>query len=66
MLNPKNLDNGEEQYETFERKRGPRERKVFVQYDYRDIGGNLFSTVKSTLYECRVARDEWLKSKERR
>lgn len=64
MLNPQNLRKGEEQYEIFERRRGLRERKVLVQYDYRDAVGELFSTVKPTLDECRAARDEWLKSKE--
>lgn len=57
MLNPKNLRKGDEQYETFERRRGQRKRKVLVQYDYRDIDGNLFSTVKPTLDECRAARE---------
>ncbi|MCX4355885.1 MAG: DUF3873 family protein [Oscillospiraceae bacterium] len=64
MLDPRSLENGEEQYETFERRCGLRERKVLVQYDYRDAVGELFSTVKPTLDECRAARDEWLKSKE--
>lgn len=61
MLNPKNVSNGEEQYEQFKRRR-----KMYVQYDYRDIDGELFSTVKPTLVACREARNEWLKSKERR
>ncbi|MEZ3438656.1 MAG: DUF3873 domain-containing protein [Oscillospiraceae bacterium] len=59
MLDPKNLNNGEEQYERFKR-RG----KNYVQYDYRDTDGKLFSTVKPTLDECRTARNEWLKSRE--
>ena len=61
MLDPKNLNNGKEQYEQFKRRR-----KTYVQYDYRDTDGELFSTVKPTLADCRAARDEWLKSKERR
>ncbi len=60
MLDPKNVRNGEEQYEEFERRR-----KIYVQYDYRDVDGKLFSTIKPTLDECRAARDEWLKNKER-
>ena len=60
MLYPKNVRNGEEQYEEFERRR-----KIYVQYDYRDVDGKLFSTIKPTLDECRAARDEWLKNKER-
>lgn len=63
MLDPKNLSNGEEQYEEFKRRRGLRERKALVQYDYRDTDGELFSTVKPTLDACRAARDEWLNSK---
>lgn len=64
MLDPKNVSNGEEQYERFERRIG-RKRKAFVQYDYRDTDGELFSTVKPTLVACRQARDEWLKNRER-
>lgn len=60
MLYPKNLNNGEEQYETFERRH-----KEYFQYDFRDTDGELFSTVKPTLDACRAARDEWLKNKER-
>lgn len=60
MLDPKNVGNGEEQYEQFRRGR-----KMYVQYDYRDTDGKLFSTVKPTLAACREARDEWLRSKER-
>ena len=60
MLDPKNVRNGEEQYEEFERRR-----KIYVQYDYRDVDGKLFSTIKPTLDECRAARDECLKNKER-
>lgn len=56
MLDPKNVGNGEEQYEKF--KHG---RKSFVQYDYRAANGELFSAVKPTLADCRTARDEWLK-----
>lgn len=62
MLNPEKIENGEEQYESFER---PYMRKTYVQYDYRDTDGELFSTVKPTLDACRAARDEWLKNKER-
>lgn len=65
MLDPKNLSNGEEQYEEFERRRGLRKRKMYVQYDYRDTDGELFSIIKPTLDACRAARDEWLKNKER-
>ena len=65
MLNPKNIVAGEEQYEKF-KSRDRRRGKSYVQYDYRDADGELFSTVKPTLDECRKERDEWLNSKERR
>ena len=35
-------------------------KKTYVQYDYRDMDGELYSVVKPTLEECRIARDEWL------
>lgn len=60
MLDPKGISNGEEQYESFER---PFMRKKYVQYDFRDADGELFSTVKPTLDECRAAKDEWLKTR---
>ena len=33
---------------------------VYIQYDYRDADGVLFSTVKRTLDDCRAMRDRWL------
>lgn len=62
MLDPKNIGNGEEQYEQFERRIGLRKSRTYVQYDYRDMDGKLFSTVKPTLDDCRNARNEWLNS----
>ncbi len=50
MLNPKNLANGQEQYETF---RSNITRKTTVQYDYRHTDGELFSCVKPTLEASR-------------
>ncbi len=47
---------GQEQYETFKRNR-----KTYVQYDYRHPNGELFSCVRPTLEACRAARDEWEK-----
>jgi hypothetical protein len=59
MLDPKSLSSGHEQYEMFRHKvRG--KVKTYVQYDYRDEGGRLFSTVKPTLASCRQARDIWI------
>lgn len=52
---------GQEQYETFCINR--RTRKKAVQYDYRDLDGELFSCVRPTLVECRKERDVWLKRK---
>ncbi|HOJ04122.1 MAG TPA: DUF3873 family protein [Bacteroidota bacterium] len=59
-LNPSNLGNGREQYETFEH-RG----KEFVQYDYRAEDGELFSCVAPTLEKCREKRDAWISSRPR-
>jgi hypothetical protein len=63
MLNPRNLTNGQEQYEFF---KSSITRKKAVQYDYRDTDGELFSCVKPTLENCRAARDAWLQKKEAR
>ncbi len=50
---------GSENYEVFTtRLRGKRIKRV--QYDYRHTDGELFSTVASSLTECRHRRDEWL------
>lgn len=52
---------GTEKYETFSFSHRPR--KTYVQYDYRNVDGTLFSTVRPTLEECRDKRDEWLRTK---
>jgi hypothetical protein len=62
MLDPESLTNGREQYEEFTIALG-RKKKSKFQYDYRHQNGELFSIVKSTLAECREARDHWLASK---
>ena len=59
MLNPKDCQNGQEQFKSWERNR-----KTYIQYDYRDIDGELFSTVKGSIKECRQARNEWLSKKQ--
>ena len=46
---------GGEQFETFVI--GSRE---YVQYDYRDPLGDLFSTIATSLEEARNRRDKWL------
>ena len=57
---------GTEKYEKFQTGIG-RRRRTLVQYDYRHpTDGELFSCVKPTLDECRVARDKWLTAKERK
>jgi len=54
---------GSENYEVFStRLRGQRVKRV--QYDYRTQDGELFSTVASSLTECRHRRDEWLSKRE--
>lgn len=41
--------------------------RMMYQYDFRDIAsGELFSCVKSTLDECRAARNKWLTAKRRK
>lgn len=47
---------GTENYEKF--KHG---RKTYIQYDYRNEDGELFTCVKPTLADCRKARDEHFK-----
>ncbi len=55
---------GTEKYERFQLGIGRRKRTL-VQYDYRHpTDGELFSCVKTTLNECRAARDKWLTAKE--
>jgi hypothetical protein len=36
---------------------------VYYQYDYRHTDGELFSTLKETLDECRAGRDKWVQAK---
>lgn len=52
---------GTEKYEKFSFSHKPR--KTYIQYDYRDVDGTLFSTVRPTLEECRAQRDKWLLAK---
>lgn len=60
MLNPKNINPGEEQHEYFKDRITKKRR---CQYDYRDNDGTLFSCVKLTLEDCRRARDAWLEKR---
>lgn len=60
MLDPKNLANGQEQYEKF---RSNITRKTAVQYDYWHTNGELFSCVKPTLEACRQAKENWINKK---
>lgn len=60
MLNPKELQAGQEQFEPYT---SSFNRHKLVQYDYRHSDGTLFSCVKKTLTECRKAKDEWMKNK---
>lgn len=52
---------GTEKYEKFSFAHRPQ--KTYVQYDYRDTNGTLFSIVRPTVEECRDKRDEWLRAK---
>lgn len=62
-LNPEHLKPGEEQHEGY---CSDVLRRGLVQYDFRDLDGELFSCVKPTLERCRQARDHWLAGKEAR
>ena len=53
---------GQEQYEYFPAGFG-RKRRMWCQYDYRDMDGELFSCVRATLEECRKERDAWLQKR---
>ena len=47
---------GQEHYESF-----VYGRRNFVQYDYRDLNGKLFSCVASDLLTARMKRNQWIK-----
>ena len=49
---------GEERHERFQLPDRRGRMRWFVQYDYRHTNGGLFSCVRSTLAECREARDQ--------
>lgn len=55
---------GEENYISFYLTH--RREQTFYQYDYRYMDGDLFSTVASTLDECRRRRDLWLGNKNKK
>jgi len=50
---------GREQWELFRTRRG-----IYVQYDYRDKRGHLYTTVAPTLAVCRQKRDRWLEAEQ--
>lgn len=52
------IKTGEEHYEEFNHPY--RQGRTLVQYDYRSIDEELFSTVAPTLTICRERRDAWL------
>lgn len=60
MVDPKNVGPGQEQHEYFI---DSATRKRRCQYDYRDDDGELFSCVRTTLADCRLARNIWLDSR---
>ena len=51
---------GEERYKKY---RSKVTKRHLIQYDYRHIDGELFSTVRRTLEECRLEKDVWLEKK---
>lgn len=57
-----NCPAGAEVYEKFRQKTAGHWR-TYYQYDYRHVDGELFSCVKTTLKECRQAKDNWLKER---
>jgi len=59
MINPKEIQNGCEEWEIFTTKvRG--KIKKFVEYNCRTADGTLFAVVKPTLNECRNAFAVWI------
>jgi len=38
--------------------------KFYIQYDYRDFDGELFSCIANSIEDARKRRDEWGKNKE--
>jgi hypothetical protein len=40
--------------------------RIYYQYDYRHPDGELFSTLRETLDECRTERDKWVQAKNRK
>ncbi len=53
---------GNENHEKFRTRLG-RKLVTRYQYDYRHTDGELFSTVATSLRECRERRDKWLEQK---
>ena len=60
MLDPKNCKRGQEQYEYFHSFLTQGQK---VQYDYRALDGELFTTVVTDLESAHAKRDAWLKTK---
>ena len=57
MLDPKNLKNGEEQFEDYWSRVTHR---AYVQYDYRHTNGEFFSCIANNEEEAREKRDKWI------
>ena len=55
--------NGEEMYAIFTTKSSRLKNAKQYQYDYRYTDGELFSTIASTLQECRTQKNNWLITK---
>ena len=61
-MNPANLKNGQEQYDSFQPTHNKSKR--MIQYDYRDNDGELFSCVAATLDKARDKRNAWISKKD--
>jgi len=55
---------GEERWEEFPHPGPSRISDKLIQYDYRHIDGELFSTIALTLELARARRDNWLRNKQ--
>ena len=57
MQSPTFLEIGREQYENYKSRVT---KKIYIQYDYRHLDGELFSCIANNLEEAREKRNEWV------
>jgi len=60
MSDPSLIKSGEEYYISY---RSRITKNVLIQYDYRNLDGELFSCIANDVEEARQKKDEWLKKK---